>query len=285
MCYKASFSYLKLGDKLNLKDIKEILEWKWTIQTAVGALLVIIGSLFALKSTIAEQLPIWVRLLIFMICLSATYYIFITSLQFILKLLIARYKRWHETFSLIMSISKLEKKEQITLFKNLKSNGKYLRLSILSRIKDNKAIIENYSKRNKLIKVHWPVRIYIQKTFTRIRHEKLRKVINTLSAKHINYLSIFYDVNKNKLKNQNGLIPYQIPNYYDSLSQYNLVIVHKINNATQYELDKIFAKKLASKYFKNFTSSNTVEFEDTEVQATPPVTTGGGHANGNNTPT
>ncbi|UTV28960.1 hypothetical protein [Photobacterium atrarenae] len=109
-----------------------------------------------------------------------------------------------------------------------------------------------------------------------------RLFIEKMGENEVKYLSLFFGEPKSSIKNNHGLIPKEVMEYFDDLCGSKLMVREVTTDGASYVffIDKRFSKTLQKRIFLNEQVSSSLTLKLTEIQASI-VTRGGGLARGN----
>ena len=267
---------------MKLSEIKEILSLDWTANKAIGAIFVLVASVLSVSLPIAIELPTLTKFMILLVFYSAVYFVLVKVLLIMCRCLLRASKYCHRIFSSIKAVECLSDDEAIILNKCIDENGVYRNHYEIKKIISKGVGVKKHDINSKVLLLNWFVTAFVKLKFKKLKNKQKSDVVQNFNGNIAKYLAVFFNRNVESLKNQHGLMPYEVTEYYEDLSRYGLITITKSKSSSVYELDKNLSKQLSAKYFEAVKDVGPIELKDSEVQAHI-YTTGGGLVSGNTT--
>lgn len=267
---------------MKLSDIKEVLSLDWTANKAIGAIFVLVASMLSVSFPIAIELPILTKFMILLVFYSAVYFVLAKVILIMCRCTLRASNYCHRIFSSIKAVECLSDDEAIILNKCIDENGVYRNHHEVKKIISKGVGVRKHDVNSKVLLLNWFATAFVKLKFKKLKNKQKLGVVQNFNGNLAKYLAVFFNRDVESLKNQHGLIPYEVTEYYEDLSRYGLITITKSKSSSVYALDKDLSKQLSAKYFEARKDVGPIELKDSEVQAHI-YTTGGGLASGNTT--
>lgn len=240
----------------------------------------LVASILSVSLPIAIELPILTKLMILMVFYSAVYFILVRVMLIMCRCTLRASNYCHRIFSSIKAVECLSDDEAIILYKCIDENGVYRNHHEVKKLISKGVGVEKHDVNSKILILNWFATAFVKLKFKKLKNKQKLGVVQNLNGNLAKYLAVFFNRDVESLKNQHGLIPYEVTEYYEDLSRYGLITITKSNSSSVYALDEDLSKQLSAKYFEVGKDVAPIELKGSEVQAHI-YTTGGGLASGN----
>lgn len=242
----------------------------------------LVASMLSVSLPIATELPILIKFMILLVLYSAVYFVSAKFLIIICRCILRASKYCHRIISSIKVVGCFSDDEVFILNKCIDENGAYRNHHEIKKIISKGVGVIRHDVNSKVLFLNWFVAAFVKFKFKRLKNKQRSGVVQNINGNVAKYLAVFFNRNVESLKNQHGLVPYEVTEYYEYLSRYGLISITKSKSSHIYTLDKNLSKQLAAIFFETGIDTGTIELKDSEVQVHI-HTTGGGLASGNST--
>lgn len=242
----------------------------------------LVASMLSVSLPIAIELPVLTKFMILLVFYSAVYFVLAKFLLIMCRCILRASKYCHRIISSIKAVGCLSDDEAIILNKCIDENGAYRNHHEIKKIISKGVGVIKHDVNSKVVFLNWFVAAFVKLKFRQLKNKQKIDVIQNFNGNIAMYLALFFNRNVDSLKNQHGLVPYEVTEYYEYLSRYGLISITKSKSSSVYTLDKNLSKQLAARFFETGKDTGPIELKDSEVQVHI-YTTGGGLASGNST--